>query len=139
MISNAVHSNFYFSETNNYTNGPENLKNSRQKNSWNQINQKFFSRNCIFQLFPSSKFHFLQFQKWPKINFWTGEKLKTATNAISRKKFFDLFDFTSFFAWTFLNFLARCDGCTTLQALLWHISKIKKGRAKNIGNFRLGI
>ena len=24
------------------------------------------------------------------------------------KKIFDLFDFTSFFAWTFLNFLARC-------------------------------
>ena len=25
--------------------------------------------------------------------------------------FFDLFDFTSFFAWTFLNFLARCGAC----------------------------
>ena len=24
------------------------------------------------------------------------------------KNFFDIFDFTSFFAWTFLNFLARC-------------------------------
>ena len=25
-----------------------------------------------------------------------------------KENFFDLFDFTSFFAWTFLNFLARC-------------------------------
>ena len=24
------------------------------------------------------------------------------------KNFFDIFDFTIFFAWTFLNFLARC-------------------------------
>ena len=37
-----------------------------------------------------TKFHFLQFQKWPKINFGTGKKLKTAKNAISRKKIFDL-------------------------------------------------
>ena len=33
-----------------------------------------------------TKFHFLQFQKWPKINFWTRKKFKTAINAISRKK-----------------------------------------------------
>ena len=52
------------------------------------------------------KFHFLQFQKWPNINFWTGKKFNTAKNAISRKKIVDLFDFTSSFAWTFLNFLA---------------------------------
>ena len=25
------------------------------------------------------------------------------------KNFIDLFDFTSFFAWTFLNFLSRCE------------------------------
>ena len=54
-----------------------------------------------------TKFHFLQFQKWLKNNFWTGKKFKTAKNAISRKKM-DLFDFTSFFAWTFLNFLSHC-------------------------------
>ena len=53
------------------------------------------------------KFHFWRFQKGPKINFWTGKKFKTARNAISRKKI-DLFDFTSLFAWTFVNFLARC-------------------------------
>ena len=28
----------------------------------------------------------LQFQKWPKINFWTRKKFKPAKNAISRKK-----------------------------------------------------
>ena len=33
-----------------------------------------------------AKFHFLQFQKWPKINFWIGKKFETAKNAISRKK-----------------------------------------------------
>ena len=33
-----------------------------------------------------AKFHFLQFQKWLKINFWTGKKFKTAKNVISRKK-----------------------------------------------------
>jgi len=50
-----------------------------------------------FQDFFLAKFHFLHFQKWPKINFLTGKKLKTAKNAISRNKFFDLFDFTSLF------------------------------------------
>ena len=42
--------------------------------------------------------------KMAKINFSTGEKSKTAKNAISQK----VFDFTSFFASTFLNFLAHC-------------------------------
>ena len=36
--------------------------------------------------------------------FLTGKNLKTANNAISRKK---LFDFMTFSAWTFLNFLAH--------------------------------
>ena len=31
-----------------------------------------------------TKFHFLTFQKWPKINFWTGKKFKTAKNATSQ-------------------------------------------------------
>ena len=45
---------------------------------WNKsIPRKFFL----------TKFHFLPFQKWPKINFWTGKKFKTAKNVISRKMF----------------------------------------------------
>ena len=62
-------------------------------------------KNCL------TKIHYLPFQKWPKINFWTGKKFKTAKNAISRnfhgkysKIFFhenDLFHFTSFLVWTF--------------------------------------
>ena len=59
--------------------GPENLKKSRPKKlvkSNKSISRKFFL----------IKFHFLQFQTWPKINFWTGKKIKTARNAISRKK-----------------------------------------------------
>ena len=51
---------------------------------------------------------FLQFQKYPKINFWTVKKFKTARNAISCKNIFDLFDFMSLFAGTFFNFLIRC-------------------------------
>jgi len=43
-----------------------------------------------------TKFHFLPFQEWPKLNFETG---KTAKNAISR----------DFFTWTFLNFMAHCE------------------------------
>ena len=64
---------------------------------------KSISRNFIL-----TKFHFLQFQKWPKFNFLTGEKFKTAKNSISCKKNFDLYNLTSFFALTFFNYLARC-------------------------------
>ena len=48
---------------------------------------------------------FLQFQIWPKINFWTE---KTAKNAILRKKIDTYLISRVFFACTFLNFLARC-------------------------------
>ena len=53
--------------------GPENLKKSRQKNSWNQINQKIFSWNCIFgsiKFFPTSKIDFLVIFKIEKNGFW---------------------------------------------------------------------
>ena len=47
----------------------------------------------------------MQFQKWQK----TKKKFKTAKMQYCEKFFLIyLFDFTSFFAWTFLNFLARC-------------------------------
>ena len=42
--------------------GPENLKKSSPKKSSNQINQ--FHEKIFL-----TKIHFLQFQKWPKINF----------------------------------------------------------------------
>ena len=92
-----------FINTNNLINtthstvGQKILKSPAQKISWSQINQ--FQEKIFL-----TKFHFLQFQKWPKINFWTGKNFKTTRYAISRKKFFDLFDFTSLFAWIFLNF-----------------------------------
>ena len=57
----------------------------------------------------SAKLHFLQFRKWPKINFWTGKKFKTAKNAISRKNFFWFIWFYEFFCLDFLNFLADCE------------------------------
>ena len=76
--------------------GPENLKKSRPKNSWNQINQ--------FHEIFWTKIHFLQFQKWPRINFWTRKKFKTAKNAMSRKNDFDSFDFTNFWPGLLLIF-----------------------------------
>ena len=78
--------------------GQKIFKNPGQKNSWNQINQfheKNFDQIHFFaiskmaknEFFPWKKFrtainvisrkkfwpkiHFLQFQKWPNINFWT--------------------------------------------------------------------
>ena len=68
-----------------------------------------------------TKFHFLQFQIWLKINFWTG---KTAKTVISHTKKY-LFDFMSFFAWTFLNFLACCvTTTTTIICLFCHREKL---------------
>ena len=78
--------------------GEENLKKSRpKKNSWNQINQFFFREIAFLAVFPSSKIDFWPFLKWQKMEF--GQNIFHEI---------DLFDFTSFFAWTFLNFLARC-------------------------------
>ena len=66
------------------------------------------SNKSISQIIFLTKFYFLQFQNWSKINFWTGKKFKMPKMQIHEKIFFDLFDFTSFFACTFLNFLAHC-------------------------------
>ena len=51
--------------------GPEKLKKSRHKNSWNQINQ-FFSWNCILAVlnfFHSSKIDFWPFLKLQEMKF----------------------------------------------------------------------
>ena len=58
-----------------------------------------------------------QFLNW-------GKKFKTAKNAISHKKFLHLFDFTSFFAWTFLNFLAHCARITKNDSNLIRKSRL---------------
>ena len=71
---------------------PEYLKKSRPQKlvkSNKSISRKFFL----------TKFHFLQFQKWPKINFWTGKRLKLPEMQYLEEIFIYLFDFTSFFAW----------------------------------------
>ena len=62
------------------------FKKSQGTKSWNQINQ--------FHAIFLTKFHFLQLQKWPKINFWIRKKF------LNYQNFFDSFDFTNFFAWT---------------------------------------
>ena len=84
--------------------GPENLKKSRPKKlvkSHKSISRKNFL----------AKFHFFQFQKWPKINFWTGKKFKTAKNAISRKNIFFFHEFLNFLAavkWVKICFQPIC-------------------------------
>ena len=48
-------------------NGPENLKKSRQKNSWNQIRIIFFREIAFLAVFPGAKIDFWPFfklQKW---------------------------------------------------------------------------
>ena len=63
---------------------------------------KSISRKIFFDHIP-----FFAISKMAKKNFLKWEKVfKTAKNVISRKTFFDLFDFTSFFAWTFFKFAA---------------------------------
>ena len=57
-------------------------KNSRSKKLV-KLNYKLISSLCFHEFFLA-KYHFLQCQKWPNINFWTGKKFKTAGNAISR-------------------------------------------------------
>ena len=51
----------------------------REKINTHQLvkSNKSISRKNIL-----TKFHFLQFQKWPNIYFWTGKKFKTAKNAV---------------------------------------------------------
>ena len=98
--------------------GPENLKKSRQKNSWNQINKKnfFFSWNCIsgsFKLFPSSKIEF-----WPFLKL---QKMEVGQKKFSAKLIYLIW--RVFLAWTFLNFLTYCaiPICTTRITIL-HIT-----------------
>ena len=67
--------------------GPENLKKSSQKNSWNTISQKFFSWNCIFgsfKLFPSSKIDFLSILKLQKMDFYEKNFFVKLISLISR-------------------------------------------------------
>ena len=70
-----------------------NFKKSRPKNLWNQI--KSISRIIFFCNFKNGQKSIFELGKLPKMQF-------------HEKKFLDLFDFTSFFAWTFLNYLAHC-------------------------------
>ena len=60
-------------------------------------------------LFFNVKAFFCYYKNGQKSIFELGKCFKTAKNAISQRKKNDLFDFKSCFAWTFLNFLARCE------------------------------
>ena len=51
---------------------------------------------------------FCNFKNGQKSIFELGKSLKQPKMQLHEKKFLDLFDFTSFFAWTFKNFLACC-------------------------------
>ena len=78
---------------------PENLKKSRPKKlvkSNKSISWNFFWPNSIFCNFKNGQISIFEL----------GKSLKLPKMQFYEKK--DLFDFTSFFAWIFLNFLARC-------------------------------
>ena len=83
---------------------------------WSKIRKKVQEKNLVKSNRSISRKNFLTknpffaISKMAKHQFFNwGEKFKIAKNLISRKFFFDLFDFMSFFfAWTFLNFLAFC-------------------------------
>ena len=82
--------------------GPEKLKNSRQKNSWNQINPKYFFCEIAFlNFFPVQKLILAIFLKSQKMYF--GQKKFRETDLVFTYLFSQVF-----LARTFLNFLAQC-------------------------------
>ena len=83
-----------------------------QKNSCNQINQKFFREIAFLAVFPVQKLIF--------DHFWNCKKWNLVKKIIRE---IDLFDFTSFFGLDFFNFLAHCD-------VLEHLKKMKFGQKK---------
>ena len=84
--------------------------------------KKFFSWNCIFGNFPSSKIDFFG-------HFWNCKKW-----ILFNKKFreIDLLDFTTFFALGFFNFLAYCADWENSRL---KIRKIVQFREKSLHNF----
>ena len=64
--------------------GPENFKKTRQKNSWNQINQNIFSWNCIFGVFPQFKIWFLAIFEIAKNGIWSTKFFVKLIYLISR-------------------------------------------------------
>ena len=66
-----------------------------------------------------ANFHFLQFQKWPKINFWTGKKFKNYQKCNFTKKKLIYLISRVFLPGLFLDFLARCVTIFKKDALLY--------------------
>ena len=82
----------------NYTPWVRKLKKVQAKKTRVKSNKSISRNFCL------TKFHFLQFQKLPKINFWTGKNFKTAKNAISRKNCFLFIWCHKFFCLDFFKF-----------------------------------
>ena len=73
------------------------FKKVEAKNSWNQINQlREIAFLAVLNFFPVQKLIFGRFYNGKK---WI---------LIKKIREIDLFDSTSFLAWTFFNFLAHC-------------------------------
>ena len=66
----------------------QNHKNTQWARKIIKVHTKKFvkSNKSISRIIFLTKFHFVRFQKWPKINFWTGKT--TSKNAISWKNIF---------------------------------------------------
>ena len=84
-----------------YHSGPENFKKSKQKKFVKSNKAKHFFREIAFlvvlNFFPVQKLIFSHFEI-AKNGIWPNKKFREI----------DLFDFTSFLVWTFLNFLSHC-------------------------------
>ena len=65
--------NHYFTHVSKVHSRPENLKKSRKKNSWNQINQKKIREIAFLAVFPVQKLifgHFWNSKKWNLVNWF---------------------------------------------------------------------
>ena len=84
-----------------HTVGQKILKKSRPK-------KLVKSNKSISRIIYLAEFQFFNFQNGQKSIFELGKSLKLPKMQF-HEIFFLFIDFTSFFAWTFLNFLARCE------------------------------
>ena len=92
--------------------GPEYLKKSRPK-------KLVKSNKSISWHFILAKFHFLKFQKWPKINFWTRENAQNCQKCNFTKTFLIYFISRVFLGPDFFKFSAPLWAMYECTCTLW--------------------
>ena len=109
------------------------------------------SNESISRLIFLTKFYFLQFQKWPKLNFWTGKKFKNCHKCNFTKKFILFIWFHKFFCLDFFKFSGpllcskirkmaiweNCNYCTPYSYLVkkYHLF-VSEDFRRNFSDFR---